>query len=311
MSSLVALALLLGPHPGGTALPSRRPADSLEARLAPLAKAHHGKVAIAVKHFDSGESYYLKADEPMPTASLIKLAVMVEVYQQAAEGKVKLTDTVTLRDADKVTGSGILTEHFSDGATFPLRDAVRLMIAFSDNTATNLVLDRIGVVSTATRMAAWGFPNTKIHHKSFRGEKTSVFPERTKRFGLGSTTAREMVRLLEKLHRDKLVSREACKAMREHLRKCDDKDKFTRFLPKDVTVAHKTGSVDGIRTDAGILYLPSGPVAVCVLTADNEDQRWERDNAGNLLCARVAREVHAYFGARSHARPLGRKAQTP
>src|SRR5438477_5987052 len=88
--------------------------SSLDARLVPLAKAHKGKVAIAVKHLGGGDSYYLDADEPMPTASLIKLAVMIETYQQAAEGRVKLTDPVTLHDKDKVPGSGILTEHFSD-----------------------------------------------------------------------------------------------------------------------------------------------------------------------------------------------------
>jgi beta-lactamase class A len=274
------------------------PTDSLAIRLAPLAKEHKGKVAIAVKHLESGTGYYLNADEPMPTASLIKLPVMIEVYQQAAEGKVKLSDTVTLYDADKVGGSGILTEHFSDGATFPLRDAVRLMIVFSDNTATNLVLDHIGIASTAKRMEAWGFPNTKVHHKSFRSDTTSVFPERSKRFGLGSTTAREMVGLLEKLHQGKLVSPEACQAMVEHLKKCEDRDKFPKLLPSKTVVAHKSGSLESVRTDAGIIYTPGGPVAVCVLSADNEDHRWEPDNAGNVLCARVAREVYDFFAAK-------------
>jgi beta-lactamase class A len=268
--------------------------SALEARLAPLGKAHKGSVAIAVKHLTTGESYYLHADEPMPTASLIKLPVMVELYQQVAEGKVKLSDPVTLRQEDKVQGSGILTEHFSDGATFPLRDAVRLMIVFSDNTATNLVLDKIGIAATAQRMEAWGFPNTKIHAKVFRGS-TSVFPERTKRFGLGSTTAREMVGLLEKLHRGELASPDVCKEMLEHLKKCDDRDKFPRFLPPKTVVAHKTGSVNEARTDAGIIYTPGGPVAVCVLTAQNEDKSWRADNAGNLLCATVAKEVYDYF----------------
>jgi beta-lactamase class A len=276
-------------------LSAQAAAADLEARLAPLAKAHKGKVAIAVKHLGTGEGYYLNADEPMPTASLIKLAVMVEVYQQAAEGKVKLTDPVTLRQADKVPGSGILTEHFSDGATFSLRDAVRLMIAFSDNTATNLVLDQIGIGSTGKRMEAWGFPNTKIHAKVFRSNTTSIDAGRSKRFGLGSTTAREMVGLLEKLHAGQLVSEAASREMLEHLKKCDDKDKFPRFLPPKTGVAHKTGSVNDARTDAGILYLPSGPVAVCVLTANNEDRSWQADNAGNLLCARVAKEVSEHF----------------
>jgi beta-lactamase class A len=289
VSGLLMLTLVCGASP---------PEDTLESRLAPLAKAHKGKVAIAVKHLGSGETYDLDADEPMPTASLIKLAVMVEVYQQAAEGRVKLTDMVTLHDADKVPGSGILTEHFSDGATFPLRDAVRLMIVYSDNTATNLVLDKIGIRSTGDRMEAWGFPNTKIHAKVFRGSTTSVFPERTKRFGLGSTTAREMVGLLEKLHQGKLVSPEACKEMLEHLKKCDDKDKFTHLLPAKTVVAHKTGSLEEVRTDAGIIETPGGPVALCVLTADNKDHRWEPDNAGNVFCAKVAKEVYDHFAAK-------------
>src|SRR5262249_5878340 len=243
--------------------------------------------------------------------SLIKLPVMAEAYQQAAEGKVKLTDMVTLRDADKVPGAGILTQHFSDGATFSLRDAVRLMIVYSDNTATNLVLDKTGIAATGKRMEAWGFPNTKINAKVYRGSTTSVDPERTKKYGLGSTTAREMLNLLEKLHQGKLVSPEACKAMLEHLKKCDDKDKFPRFLPPRVVVAHKTGSVNNARTDAGILYFPEGPVAVCVLSNNNEDQSWQADNAGNLLCARIAKHVYDYYRNQSPANAPRKPAKTP
>jgi beta-lactamase class A len=273
-------------------------APTLDSRLAPLAKAHRGKVAIAVKHVTTGESYTLNADEVMPTASLIKLAVMAEAYQQAEDGQIKLSDTLTLRKEDKVPGSGILTDHFSDGATFPLRDAVRLMIVFSDNTATNMVLDQIGIASTGKRMKEWGFPNTMIHAKSFKGSTTSIDPERTKKYGLGATTANEMIGLVEKLHAGKLVSADASKEMLEHLKKCDDKDKFTRFLPEGTVVAHKTGSVNDARTDAGIIFTPSGPVALCVLTNENEDKRWKPDNAGNVLCAMVAKEVHDYFGAK-------------
>ena len=275
------------------------PADGLEARLAPLLKAHKGRVAIAIKHLKTGESYYLNADEVMPTASLIKFPVMIEVYQQVAEGKVKLSDMVTLHDSDKVPGSGILTYHFSEGATFPLRDAVRLMIAYSDNTATNLILDRIGIASTSKRMAAWGLPNTRINAKVYRGSTTSVDPARTKKYGLGSTTAREMVELLERLYCGKVVSPAACKQMIEHLKKCEDKDKLVRFLPKAVVVAHKSGSVTDVKTDAGIIYLPGGPVAVCVLTAGNADRRYAEDNAASLFIGRVGREVYRHFADRA------------
>jgi D-alanyl-D-alanine carboxypeptidase (penicillin-binding protein 5/6)/beta-lactamase class A len=274
---------------------------TLGERLTSLAKKHQGKVSVALKHLRTGESFELNADEPMPTASLIKLAVMIEVYQQVAEGKIKLSDPVTLHQEDKVPGSGVLTEHFSPGLTFPLRDAVNLMITVSDNTATNLVLDKIGIAATGVRMKAWGFPNTKINAKSFRGSTTSINPEGTKRFGLGSTTAREMVSILEKLENRQLVNPEACEEMLAVLRKCDDDDKFPRFLPKGVTVAHKTGSVNAARTDAGILYLPSGPVALCVLTDKNADQRWVADNEGNVFCAHVAKEVCDYFAGKHPA----------
>ena len=287
VSFVVGLALLGGPEDVG-----------LAARLKPLAQAHKGKVAIAVKHLVTGETFFLNADEPLPTASLIKLPVMIETYQQALEGKLKLADPVTLRDADMVPGSGILTEHFSDGATFPLRDAVRMMIVWSDNTATNLILDKIGIDATNRRMEAWGFPNTKINAKVFRGSTTSVNPERTKKYGLGSTTAREMVELLEKLQLGELVQPAATRVMLGHLRRCDDKEKFPRLLPPGTAVAHKTGSVSDARTDAGILYLESGPVALCVLTAQNDDKTWRADNAGNLLCAKVAKEVYEYFRAK-------------
>ncbi|HEY1861542.1 MAG TPA: serine hydrolase [Gemmataceae bacterium] len=273
----------------------RGESPTLESRLAPLAKAHKGKVAIAVKHLITGESYALNADEVMPTASLIKLAVMAEVYQQVKEGKINLSDTVTLTKEDKVRGSGILTEHFSDGATFPLRDAVRLMIVFSDNTATNLVLDKIGIESTGKRMKEWGLPNTMINAKVFKGDTTSIAPERTKKYGLGSTTANEMIGLLEKLQNSKVADGAACKEMLDHLKKCEDKDKFTNLLPDATIVAHKTGSVNDIRTDAGIIYTSSGPVAVCVLTWENEDQRWKPDNAGNVICAKVAQAVFEHF----------------
>jgi beta-lactamase class A len=270
-------------------------AADLEARIAPLVQEHKGKVAVAVKQLKTGEEFYLNADVAMPTASLIKLPVMVETYWQVSEDKLKLDKTVTLHKDDKVPGSGVLTAHFSEGATFPLRDAVRLMIAFSDNTATNLVLDQIGIPSTNARMEKLGFKNTRINAKVYKGSTTSIAPERTKKYGLGSTTAREMVQLLELIENGKVVSPEACQEMLAHLKKCEDKEKMTRFLPAGTVVAHKTGSVNASKTDAGIVYLKSGPVVLCVLTDENKDERWTPDNAGQVLIAKIAKEVYEHF----------------
>src|SRR5947209_7925465 len=97
------------------------PPPLLRDQLITLAKAHKGKVAFAVKNLKTGETIYYNADDVMPTASLIKFPIMCEVYEEVVEGKVKLGDTVTLHEKDKVPGSGILTYHFSEGATFPLK----------------------------------------------------------------------------------------------------------------------------------------------------------------------------------------------
>jgi beta-lactamase class A len=280
------------PLPAASSSTSR--ATTLEARLKPIIAAHKGKVAVAVKHLGSGESFTHHETEVMPTASLIKFPVMIEAYRQAAANKVELNSAVVLKEQDKVPGSGILTSHFTAGAQFTLRDSIRLMIAFSDNTATNLVLDAIGIGSTAATMETMGYPNTKIHSKVFRRD-TSVFPERTKQFGLGSTTAAEMIRLLEAVYRNELVSAKACAEMLAHLRACDDRDKFPRLLPPEVKVAFKTGSLAETRTAAGILEWVGGPVAVCVLSSENEDKRWVHDNAGNRLCAEIARAVYDHF----------------
>jgi len=278
------------------ALISDEPQQSpLAARLESLATTHKGKVAYALKHLSTGETIFHNADAVMPTASLIKLAIMAEVYAQANEKKLKLDEMLTLTKDEMVQGSGILTDHFSPGAQFPLRDAVRLMIVYSDNTATNMVLEKTGIKLVNERMAALAMHETRINAKVFKGSTTSIDSERTKKYGLGSTTARETLQLLELLHKGELVSKDASKAMLEHLKKCDDKEKFPRFLPKGVTVAHKTGSVSNARTDAGIFYFKEGPVALVVLTDENEDKGWTADNAGNRLCAEMAKGVVEHY----------------
>ena len=109
---------------------------------------------------------------------------------------------------------------------------------------------------------------------------------------------RETIRLFEKAHKGEVVSAKMCQEMLGHMKKCDDALKLKRLLPRGTVVAHKTGSVDKIKTDAGIIYTPGGPVAVCVLTADNEDQRWEDDNAAHVLIGKVGKEVYDYFAGK-------------
>ncbi|MEM8946576.1 MAG: serine hydrolase, partial [Planctomycetota bacterium] len=269
-------------------------AADLAGKLRPLINGHDGDVGVAIKHLPTGESFTYRADEPMPTASLIKFPVMITAYQAIADGALDLKQSVTLTEADKIRDSGTLTVDFSPGTTFSLHDTIRLMIVYSENTATNLVADRVGLPATAAMMEKLDCPHTKLHSKVTL-RSTSVFPDRSKQFGLGSTSAAEMVKLFTALHNGELVSAAACEQMKKHLYACADRSMCARDLPPGTKFAHKTGAVSAVRTNAGIIESPSGPIIVCVLTANNEDRSWSYNNAAQVLCGKVARIAYDHF----------------
>jgi len=272
---------------------------SLQASVQPLIDAHAGQVAVAIKHFDSDTTFLYQAQRPMPTASLVKFPLMIATYQAVQEGRLKLDRMITLRDEDKVPGSGILSPNFSAGTTLSLRDALGLMIAHSDNTATNLVIDQVGLEATTALMKKLGCPDTQLHSKVFRRD-TSIAPERSRRFGLGSTSAADMLKLLGLLHQRQLVSPKASAQMYQTLLTCEDTTRLKRLLPTGTLVAHKTGSVSAVRTAAGLIESPAGTIAVCVLTSENEDRRWSSENAANLLCAQVALAAYRCFNPQAN-----------
>lgn len=280
---------------GGSTFARAEAEDSakLSDQVLPLIEAHEGDVAVAIRNLKTGTEFLYRPDAVMPTASLIKVAVMVEAYRQADEGRIDLSAPVQLREEDKVPGSGILTPHFSAGTQLPLRDAVHLMMAYSDNTATNLVLRETGLRQTCETMQALGLPETRINALVFRRD-TSIDPERSRAYGLGSTTAREMLQLLSRLHRRELVSEQACDRMLDHMRACQDRKKLAARLPDGVSIAHKGGAVSRVRCAAGVIESDGGPIVVCVLTARNADRGWS-DNDAERLCALIGRRAYDHF----------------
>lgn len=296
--SLLTLFLLLGAFPclsPAQQEPAQQSPSNLESTLTELIRAHKGQVGIAIEQIDGPFTFRHNADVVMPTASLIKFPVMITAYHMAAQGKLDLNTPITLREDDKVPGSGILTTHFSEGATISLRDAIRLMIAFSDNTATNLVVDQLGVPATAQHMAELGFPDTRLNAQVYKGNTTSIDRKRTEKYGLGSTTANDMVALFKMLAAGEFGDPAATQAMKEHLLACQDREKLARFLNGDVKFYHKTGSVNASRCDAGILVLPKATLVICVLTNENADQSWGKENAADLLCAEIGRVLARQF----------------
>jgi D-alanyl-D-alanine carboxypeptidase (penicillin-binding protein 5/6) len=265
--------------------------QALRDALAPLVAAHEGTVAAAVRHLGTGASYAHAADRPMPLASLVKVPVMVAAYAAAHEGRISLDDRLTFSADDVVPGS-VVIDKLSPGATFTLRDAVRMMIASSDNTATNLVIRRIGLPATNDVLDRIGLPGIRLNSLVYRRE-SSLDPERSRTFGLGNGTADDFIALMGRIHdgdleRDGVVAKGACAAMLDHLLACEDRGTAGRDLPAGVKVAHKTGLVSGVRTDAGVILGPAGPLAFCVLTKDNRDRKAPHGPADDLI-ARFAR----------------------
>ena len=286
----VALALLLLASAAGAQRPDTA---RLHRTLDSLAAAHHGVVGYAVRDLDGGARLSLRGDETFPTASLIKAAVLVTLYDLAEHGQISLDDPVTLLSIDKVGGSGALYNLHS-GLTLSVRDAAQLMIQLSDNTATNLVIQKITLGRVAAKMDSLGLRATRVHHEVMLRQYTSMARDSSERYGLGKTTPSEMAQLFALLAQGKAVSPKADSAMLAMLETNDDSELLVRSL-FNVRVAHKTGADDDVRTDCGLFYLKSR-VVVCVFTKQNADQRWIVDNEPQRLMGRMGAEVALAFG---------------
>lgn len=266
---------------------SAKPAPDLDARVRAEIAKFKGRVGLYAKNLDSGVSYELLADEPVRTASTIKLPVMIEAFQQVSDGRARWTDELTLTTAKKVSGSGILFE-LGDGLKLTLRDAVRLMMILSDNTATNLVLDVTTTDAVNERMEALGLKQTKVLRKVGGGgvSRAGAAAENA-RFGLGKTTPREMVMLLGKLERGELVSAAASKEMIELMQREQGRHGIGRTL-NGVKMASKSGALDRLRSNVGIIYTPRGRIAMAVTCDDMPEVIWTTDNPGLLMLSRLS-----------------------
>lgn len=277
------------PATAQSALEAARPA--LEARIA----THHGTVGLAAIDLRTGTTLAIRGDQPFPAASVIKVPVLVELFHQVRQGRIRLEDPLVLLEADKKPGSGIL-QFLAAPHQLTVRDAAFLMIALSDNTATNLILDKIGIRSVAARMDSLGLPHTRIFRKVFSSEP-ALDPDSAARYGLGVTTPLEMARLFALLYRGEAVSPEASREMLALLKAQFSNDRIPRLLPAGTEVAHKDGSLDATRNDCGIVFTPGHDYVLCIFTTDNRDRSWRLDNEAHLLIAELARIVHQAVAA--------------
>ena len=267
-------------------------AEALRARIA----GFQGTVSLYAKNLDTGASTGIRESDPVRTASTIKLPIMLAVFDAVARGQAKWTEPLTLTAAEKVSGSGVLGTEFSDGVQLPLRDVLHLMIVLSDNTATNMILERFTADAVNQYLDKIGIRTTRSMRK-VRGDGNQLkspsgwsaagkLPENQK-YGLGVSTPRDMVTILEKLEHGEIVSPEASREMMAILRRCQDSTGIRRRIGDPV--ANKTGSLDALRSDVGIVYSKGGRIAMAITVDDIPKSGYTPDNAGSLLIADLAK----------------------
>lgn len=287
-----------GPRPGAT------PTDTAALRrtLEQLTADYPGIAGISLRNLANGEALSIRGDEKYPSASLIKVAILVTLLDEVRKGSIGLDERMGMIARDRVGGSGVL-KHMEPGLPLTLGDAAWLMITLSDNTATNLILDKVNIRTVWAKMDSLGLPATRVHSKTFL-RATSVAMDSSVKYGFGVTTPDETVRLLTLLHQGRAVSPALDSLALAMLRANQDAGKMVRWLPGSVAVAHKSGDVDRARNDCGIIYGPSAPVALCVMTRENRDTSYGVDNPAHLLIGRVAREVFRHYHPTAELPPL-------
>lgn len=296
-----AAVLLLSLSATGVAAGPRE--DAALARIAALTTDFTGTVVLHARNLRTGAELSVDADAKVRTASTIKLPILCALEGLVAKGAVRWDERIVLRESAKVSGSGVLHE-LADGTALTVRDLANLMIVVSDNTATNLILDRI----TADAVNAWldtvGLTATRSLRK-IRGDGADLVaasgwstagkrPE-SERYGIGVSTSREMVRLLEMLHDGKVVSPAASRSVLETLERQQFKDGIGRRAG-DRRVQSKSGALDALRSDVGIVYTPGGPVAMAVTVDGMPVIDYSPDNAGNELIWQISQIVQDTLG---------------
>jgi len=265
---------------------------ALRKKLDSIADAHHGTVGYSVIDLESGDRISRRGDETFPTASLIKVAILVTLYDLVAKGQISLDDPLTVLKIDQVPGSGVI-QFLHNGTVLSVHDAAWLMSTISDNTATNLLLDRIIIRRVWAKMDSLGLSHTRVHSKSFL-RISSVAMDSSAKYGLGVTTPNEMAHLFELMARGKAVNPQADSAMLDILEH-NTMDLMLQRFAGGARAAHKDGETDQVRAECTLWYLRNRVVA-CVLTKENQDQRWIVDNEPLLTMANMGLAIINAFG---------------
>ena len=303
----------------------------LDVQLQSIAQAHHGHVAVFAKNLKTGQTASLDADEPVQTASVIKLGILLDAAEQIRAGKAKFEEKLVLNKDNQAPGSGVLAA-FDTPLAITLKDVLTMMVIVSDNTATNMAIDRLGLAHINETLRAAGLKQTVLYKKVYKPAQGPM-PADQPKFGLGKTTSREMASVMQRFAECRLAldggapaaaDGPICGAMLHMLRGQQDRD----ILPRQIefldtseqgsAIGDKIGALDQVRNDVAIVSTKSGPVVISAFTWDNADQRWNGDNEGEQTLGKVGKAIVERWspggldpGAFDWENPLGDLPKSP
>ena len=267
--------------------------QSLERDIEKAAAEVNGVMAVEVIDLTTGDEISINADEVMPTASSIKIAVLAELLKQAEEGRLKLTGLYTVRAQDLVPDSDIMLGLTPEVTRLTLRDLATMMVAVSDNSATNVLIDAVGFERVNSTLRSLGFARTQLRRKMMDLKAATEGRENV-------STARELAGLLRAIHQGKLLDPEHTadffKLLGTH-----KSSYMLPALPEDVAAATKPGDLEAVRNETGIVFVKGRPFVISVMGAYLDDPR-----QGERAITAITRLAFSYFDRVARASPYGR-----
>ncbi|MGA9545956.1 MAG: serine hydrolase [Candidatus Sulfotelmatobacter sp.] len=267
--------------------------QKLESTIHDVDENLDGVMGVAIEDLTTGHQFFLHENEVFAQASSIKITVLANLYLQAQQGKLKLTDLYTVQSSDLVPDSDIMGGLTPGVTRITLRDLATMMVAVSDNSATNVLIDRVGMANVNAMLDSLGLAHTRLRRKMMDLEAAKQGRENI-------STPREMMTLLEDIYRGKLLDKESTVDFFKVL--STNKDSWIpRDLPADVKIANKPGSLEAVRNDSGIVFVEGRPYVICVMTAFLAN---ERD--GEQAISKISLATWRMFDRLSRASEYGR-----
>ena len=267
--------------------------QKLETSITDTDRSLDGVMGVAIVDLTDNHQYLLHADDVYPQASSIKIAVLAELYRQSQQGKLKLTDSYTVNASDLVPDSDIMGGLTPGVTKLTLRDVATMMVAVSDNSATNVLIDRVGMDNVNALMTSLGLKHTLLRRKMMDLKAAGEGRENV-------STPKEMATLLEQIYRGKVLNKEMTddffKVLSTH------KDSWIpRYLPEGLKMANKPGALEGVRNDSGVIFVENRPYIICVMTT-----YLRRESDGEEAIARVSQAAYRMFDRLARASEYGR-----